>query len=236
MQVRPPGAEPGRAKSKILPRVGAPFDIQGERNGFVTPGDVGTPHADSFYLVSDEDSGVRPQGITLRLLHKGAAGFVELPALVTMEGGTCLGLFRVQTGHVMYCDVQGQRALALVLVDGAVVSPPCLKPLVGLQTEVSTHGWTFRVGGGLFYLLGVGAKGPVLLRHDGVTQVGIAIDPRISVLGVTVAPSGDLHMLGVYTDTNHRVRAVARVGSAALEIVEVAGLVVAEALVFVQLK
>ncbi len=224
------------ALMEIRPVDGAdPVTVTGAHNAYSIAGAPTGTNADTFYVVNGGGGGWPFDG-TIRVLKKVSGIFQETDVAISMPDMNCSGLFPLADGHYMFCGGQSGLHLARALVDGQVQTSPKLVAFTGIANPNAVGGLPFRVGGGVFYLLGKGASGRFFARHNGLIQQDIPLSPNIELLSMSATTSGGLDIVGVDDTTNSKVRATIKPGATEVTILSAEGVSLAEVVVFTRIN
>ena len=109
------------------------------------------------------------------------------------------------------------KRLARVVADGGVASNPTTMALtevasvvVGAEPRPVSGRWVFIANSG---------TGFTFVRHDGVSQQDLPLEPNLDVRSFTVSSTGAIDFLGVRTATSEKVRGSVAAGSSVVTVV-----------------
>lgn len=202
-------------KSEILPVDGGPaFTVQGHHGGAVS-GEAGQADENAFYVMSGGNGGVGFDG-TIKVVTRSGATFVETPHTVTLPfANGYRGLLRLRDGIYTYSF--NDKRLARVVADGGVSSNPTTIAL----TEVASiaAGAELQPVAGRWVFIANSGTGFKFVRHDGVSQQDLPLEPNLDVRSFTVSSTGAIDFLGVRTVTSEKVRGSVAAGSSVVTVV-----------------
>ena len=182
---------------------GSPVKLTGVGYMCVIHGEFGKADENTFYAIKTNQG--KPDENTIWHVTRGGASFVETPQVISFPNASLYGEIVCLDGCLyMICCLE--KSILCVVENGVAIADPTPILITGVDHFVGVRGSFVQSSLKEVIIFASTSSGFKFIRHNGITQQDIPIDPNIEVLDYNVAPSGAIDFSGRRADTQEKVR------------------------------